>query len=50
MTVTGPVAPLLRTAADQGAVDIAAGHADLDELFLSYYRRTPPDSGMPDVH
>lgn len=49
VTVTGPVAPLLRTAADQGAVDIAAGHADLDELFLSYYRRTP-DSGMPDVH
>lgn len=49
LSVTGPVAPLLRTAADEGAVDITARRADLDELFLSYYRETP-DLEVPDVH
>lgn len=38
LSVTGPVAPLLRVAADEGAIDVTARRADLDELFLSYYR------------
>ncbi|WP_336882494.1 ABC transporter ATP-binding protein [Rhodococcus globerulus] len=49
LSVTGPVAPLLRTAADEGAVDITARRADLDELFLSYYRAAP-DLEVPDVY
>lgn len=38
LSVTGEVAPMLRAAADQGAVDITARRADLDELFRGYYR------------
>ncbi|ORL32475.1 transport ATP-binding protein [Prescottella equi] len=38
LSVTGPVTSLLRAAADAGAVDIVARRADLEELFLSYYR------------
>lgn len=37
-SVTGTVAELLSTAGGLGAVDISARRADLDELFLSYYR------------
>ena len=39
--VTGPVAPLLRVIADHDPVDLVARHADLDELFLTYYREHP---------
>ena len=38
LSVTGPVAPLLRAAADLDPVDLTARRADLDELFLTYYR------------
>ena len=38
LSVTGPVAPLLREAAELDAVDLTARRADLDELFLTYYR------------
>jgi ABC-2 type transport system ATP-binding protein len=38
LSVSGPVAPVLRVAADLGAVDVTARPADLDELFLRYYR------------
>lgn len=38
LSVTGPVGPLLRAAADLAAVDLTARRADLDELFLTYYR------------
>ena len=38
LSITGPVAPLLRVAADLDPTDITARPADLDELFLSYYR------------
>jgi ABC-2 type transport system ATP-binding protein len=38
LAVTGPVAPLLRRAAELDAVDVTARPADLDELFLTYYR------------
>ena len=32
------VAPLLRVAAELNAVELTARPADLDELFLAYYR------------
>jgi ABC-2 type transport system ATP-binding protein len=38
LSVTGPVAPLLRVAAELNAVEVSARPADLDELFLTYYR------------
>ena len=41
LSVTGPVAAVLRVAADLDAVDVGARPADLDELFLSYYRPDP---------
>ncbi len=42
LSVTGPVAPLLRTAAELDPVDVTARRADLDELFLTYYRTDEP--------
>ena len=39
--VTGELAPLLRVIADHDPVDVVARHADLDELFLTYYRESP---------
>ena len=41
LSITGPVAPLLRVAADLDPLDITARPADLDELFLTYYRTAP---------
>jgi ABC-2 type transport system ATP-binding protein len=38
LSVTGPIGPLLRLAADLDPVDMTARPADLDELFLTYYR------------
>lgn len=38
LSVSGPIAPVLRIAADLDAVDVTARPADLDELFLRYYR------------
>ena len=38
LSVTGAVGPLLRTAAVLDPTDLTARPADLDELFLSYYR------------
>jgi ABC-2 type transport system ATP-binding protein len=38
LSVSGPLAPVLRIAADLGAVDMTARPADLEELFLRYYR------------
>ena len=37
LQLTGAVAPVLQEALRQGVVDLNARHADLDELFLSYY-------------
>jgi ABC-2 type transport system ATP-binding protein len=42
--VTGSVAPVLEAALAQGVVDMTAHHADLDELFLAYYRDTDVSS------
>ena len=47
LSVTGEIAPLLRLAADLEPVDLTARPADLDELFLSYYRTAPE---LHDVH
>ena len=41
LTLHGPVAPVLRAAAELDPIDIIARPADLDELFLAYYRGTP---------
>ncbi len=38
---TGELAPLLRVIADHDPLDVIARHADLDELFLTYYRDIP---------
>jgi ABC-2 type transport system ATP-binding protein len=40
LQVTGGVAPVLEAALAQDVVDVTAHHADLDELFLAYYRDT----------
>ncbi len=40
LRVTGGVAPVLEAALAQGVVDVTAHQADLDELFLAYYRDT----------
>jgi ABC-2 type transport system ATP-binding protein len=38
LQASGGLAELLRVIADQDPLDVVARHADLDELFLSYYR------------
>jgi ABC-2 type transport system ATP-binding protein len=38
LSLTAPIGPLLRVAADLEPVDMTARGADLDELFLNYYR------------
>ena len=43
--VTGQLAPLLHTIANHDPVDVVARHADLDELFLAYYRDDPAVDG-----
>jgi ABC-2 type transport system ATP-binding protein len=42
LTVTGPVAPVVRAIAPLDPVDLRARPADLDELFLGYYRTEEP--------
>ncbi|HEV7189245.1 MAG TPA: ABC transporter ATP-binding protein [Blastococcus sp.] len=41
LAVRGPVGPLLRVAAALDPVDVTARPADLDELFLTFYRDAP---------
>ena len=38
LEVTGPIGPVLRIAADLDPVDLVSRQADLDELFLDFYR------------
>ena len=38
LQVTGPIGPVLRVIAGLDPVDLTSRHADLDELFLAYYR------------
>ncbi|HEY1619999.1 MAG TPA: ABC transporter ATP-binding protein [Streptosporangiaceae bacterium] len=44
LEVTGAIGPVLRVIADHDPVDFTSQHADLDELFLSFYR----ESGAPE--
>jgi ABC-2 type transport system ATP-binding protein len=39
LRVTDAIGPVLRAVADHDPVDFTAQHADLDELFLAYYRQ-----------
>ncbi len=48
LALTGPAGPALRVAADLDAVDVIARSADLDELFLTYYREPAPEAEVPD--
>jgi ABC-2 type transport system ATP-binding protein len=41
LEVTGPIAALLRLIADHDPADLTSRPADLDELFLGFYRETP---------
>ena len=41
LSVTGVIAPLLKIAAELEPIDMTARSADLDELFMTYYRNTP---------
>ena len=43
LALTGRVGPVLRVAADLDPADITARPADLDELFLTYYRSHEED-------
>jgi beta-exotoxin I transport system ATP-binding protein len=38
MEVTGPVGPVLKLIAQEDPIDLVSRHADLDELFLDFYR------------
>jgi beta-exotoxin I transport system ATP-binding protein len=38
LEVTGPIGPLLAVIAEHEPLDVVARHADLDELFLGFYR------------
>jgi ABC-2 type transport system ATP-binding protein len=40
LEVTGQIGPLLRLIADNEPVDLTSRHADLDELFLAFYRES----------
>jgi ABC-2 type transport system ATP-binding protein len=45
LSVTGPIAPLLRMAAELNPLEVTARPADLDELFLTYYRTGTSGAG-----
>ncbi len=47
LSVTVPMGPLLRLAADLDPLDMTARPADLDELFLGYYRTEADETGAP---
>ena len=49
LEVTGAIGPILRMIADHDPVDFTCQHADLDELFLAYYRE-PAAPGAPHAH
>ncbi len=42
LVVSGRIGPVLRLIADRDPADVVSRHADLDELFLQFYRGTPP--------
>ena len=44
LRLQGALAPVLAAAAELGPLDVVARRADLDELFLSYYRDVPKET------
>jgi ABC-2 type transport system ATP-binding protein len=46
LALRGPVAPVLRVAAELDPLDVVARPPDLDELFLTYYRDQPAEEPM----
>ena len=46
LAVTGSIAPVLRAAVDFDPTDVTARPADLDELFLRYYRPTHDEEAL----
>lgn len=49
LEVTGRLGPVLKLIAEHDPVDVISRHADLDELFLGFYRESPP-GGASDAH
>ena len=47
LEVSGAIGPVLRIAADLDPVGLVSRQADLDELFLGFYR---DDNEIPDAH
>jgi ABC-2 type transport system ATP-binding protein len=47
LQVAGDIRPVLETGLALGLVDLTARHADLDELFLAYYRDPGADESRP---
>ena len=43
LEANGPIGPLLRTIAEHDPLDVTARRADLDELFLDFYRASPDE-------
>jgi ABC-2 type transport system ATP-binding protein len=41
LDVTGEIGPVLKVIAGHDPVDLTSRPADLDELFLDYYRESP---------
>ncbi len=49
LELTGEIGPVLKVVADHDPVDVISRHADLDELFLGFYREpNPPEDA--DAH
>ena len=46
LALRGDVAPVLRVAAELDPLDVVARPADLDELFLTYYREQPEEKAV----
>ena len=42
MEVTGALGPVLKVIAERDPLDVISRHPDLDELFLDFYRESPP--------
>jgi ABC-2 type transport system ATP-binding protein len=47
LQVTGPIGPVLAAIAERDPVELLSRHADLDELFLGFYRESPSPESSP---
>jgi ABC-2 type transport system ATP-binding protein len=48
LSLQGPVASVLQAASELDPIDVVARPADLDEVFLAYYRDTSADESLPE--